>query len=208
MVKPEDVKPGAAVLDVGVSRDEDGKIVGDVHPGVAEVAAWISPNPGGVGPMTRAQLLSERRRGGRAVSGRRRGLTEKGAAPMGAERPASHSASRCRRAPADRPEPCGLSPFTRDTARPEGGGRAADVRALAPARQWPLLVVLGGVVLGLVGTAAGGFRAGAVLIGTSLLAGALVRWLLPSVGMLAVRSRVHRRGHVRDCWAWPSCCSR
>jgi len=57
IIKPEDVKPGAAVLDVGVSRDEDGKIVGDVHPGVAEVAAWISPNPGGVGPMTRALLL-------------------------------------------------------------------------------------------------------------------------------------------------------
>ncbi|MEV7169005.1 bifunctional methylenetetrahydrofolate dehydrogenase/methenyltetrahydrofolate cyclohydrolase [Streptomyces sp. NPDC093224] len=57
LVKPEDVKPGAAVLDVGVSRDENGKIVGDVHPGVASVARWISPNPGGVGPMTRAQLL-------------------------------------------------------------------------------------------------------------------------------------------------------
>ncbi|MCF6525156.1 bifunctional methylenetetrahydrofolate dehydrogenase/methenyltetrahydrofolate cyclohydrolase [Streptomyces sp. JJ36] len=57
LVKPEDVKPGAAVLDVGVSRDEDGKIVGDVHPGVAETAGWISPNPGGVGPMTRALLL-------------------------------------------------------------------------------------------------------------------------------------------------------
>jgi methylenetetrahydrofolate dehydrogenase (NADP+)/methenyltetrahydrofolate cyclohydrolase len=57
LVKPEDVKPGAAVLDVGVSRDESGKIVGDVHPGVAEVAAWLSPNPGGVGPMTRAMLL-------------------------------------------------------------------------------------------------------------------------------------------------------
>ncbi len=57
LVKPEDVKPGAAVLDVGVSRDEDGRIVGDVHPGVREVAGWISPNPGGVGPMTRALLL-------------------------------------------------------------------------------------------------------------------------------------------------------
>ncbi|RNF90101.1 bifunctional methylenetetrahydrofolate dehydrogenase/methenyltetrahydrofolate cyclohydrolase [Streptomyces botrytidirepellens] len=57
LVKAEDVKPGAAVLDVGVSRDEHGKIAGDVHPDVAEVAAWISPNPGGVGPMTRAQLL-------------------------------------------------------------------------------------------------------------------------------------------------------
>ncbi|MHC0434213.1 bifunctional methylenetetrahydrofolate dehydrogenase/methenyltetrahydrofolate cyclohydrolase [Streptomyces sp. O3] len=57
LIKPEDVRPGAAVLDVGVSRDESGKIVGDVHPKVAEVAGWISPNPGGVGPMTRALLL-------------------------------------------------------------------------------------------------------------------------------------------------------
>ncbi|WP_042401015.1 bifunctional methylenetetrahydrofolate dehydrogenase/methenyltetrahydrofolate cyclohydrolase [Streptacidiphilus carbonis] len=58
LIKPEDVRPGAAVLDVGVSRDEDGKLLGDVHPGVAEVAGWLSPNPGGVGPMTRAMLLS------------------------------------------------------------------------------------------------------------------------------------------------------
>lgn len=57
LVKPEDIKPGAAVLDVGVSRDEYGKIAGDVHPGVAKVAGWVSPNPGGVGPMTRALLL-------------------------------------------------------------------------------------------------------------------------------------------------------
>ncbi|GAA6526164.1 bifunctional methylenetetrahydrofolate dehydrogenase/methenyltetrahydrofolate cyclohydrolase [Intrasporangium sp. DVR] len=51
------VKPGAAVLDVGVSR-VDGKIAGDVAPDVAEVAGWVSPNPGGVGPMTRALLLT------------------------------------------------------------------------------------------------------------------------------------------------------
>jgi methylenetetrahydrofolate dehydrogenase (NADP+)/methenyltetrahydrofolate cyclohydrolase len=51
------VKPGAAVLDVGVSR-VDGKIAGDVAEEVAEVAGWISPNPGGVGPMTRAMLLA------------------------------------------------------------------------------------------------------------------------------------------------------
>ncbi|GAB3653930.1 bifunctional methylenetetrahydrofolate dehydrogenase/methenyltetrahydrofolate cyclohydrolase [Streptomyces sparsus] len=57
LVRPEDVKPGAAVLDVGVSRDADGRIAGDVHPDVAEVAGWLSPNPGGVGPMTRAMLL-------------------------------------------------------------------------------------------------------------------------------------------------------
>ncbi len=51
------VKPGAAVLDVGVSR-VDGKLAGDVDASVWDVAAWVSPNPGGVGPMTRAMLLS------------------------------------------------------------------------------------------------------------------------------------------------------
>ena len=51
------VKPGAAVLDVGVSR-VDGKIAGDVASDVAQVAGWVSPNPGGVGPMTRAMLLT------------------------------------------------------------------------------------------------------------------------------------------------------
>lgn len=56
-VKPEWVKPGAAVLDVGISRTESG-LVGDVHPEVANVAGWLSPNPGGVGPMTRAMLVS------------------------------------------------------------------------------------------------------------------------------------------------------
>ena len=52
------VKAGAAVLDVGVSRDAEGKLAGDVAADVADVAGWISPNPGGVGPMTRAMLLS------------------------------------------------------------------------------------------------------------------------------------------------------
>jgi methylenetetrahydrofolate dehydrogenase (NADP+)/methenyltetrahydrofolate cyclohydrolase len=62
LVTPDMVKPGAAVLDVGVSRvvAEDGRsrVVGDVHPEVADVAGWVSPNPGGVGPMTRAMLLT------------------------------------------------------------------------------------------------------------------------------------------------------
>lgn len=52
------VKPGAALLDVGVSRDDAGKIVGDLAPDVWDVAGWVTPNPGGVGPMTRAMLLS------------------------------------------------------------------------------------------------------------------------------------------------------
>ena len=57
------VAPGAVVLDVGVARVTDpatgrGRIAGDVADGVDEVAAWLSPNPGGVGPMTRALLLA------------------------------------------------------------------------------------------------------------------------------------------------------
>ena len=63
LVTEADVAPGAIVLDVGVSRQVNpntGKeeVVGDVHPGVASVAGWLSPNPGGVGPMTRALLLA------------------------------------------------------------------------------------------------------------------------------------------------------
>jgi methylenetetrahydrofolate dehydrogenase (NADP+)/methenyltetrahydrofolate cyclohydrolase len=63
LIQPDWIKPGAAVLDVGVTRvgtTESGraKLAGDVHPDVAEVAGWLSPNPGGVGPMTVAMLLS------------------------------------------------------------------------------------------------------------------------------------------------------
>ena len=63
LVQPDWVKPGAAVLDVGITRIHDevtgkGKLHGDIHPGVAEVAGHLSPNPGGVGPMTRAMLLA------------------------------------------------------------------------------------------------------------------------------------------------------
>ncbi|MFJ8858250.1 DUF3017 domain-containing protein [Streptomyces sp. NPDC102451] len=83
--------------------------------------------------------------------------------------------------------------LTRDTARPEGGGRAAPGDAPAPARQWPLLTVLCAAGLGLliVGTDpfAEAFRVGAMLMGVALLAGAVLRWVVPSVGMLAVRSR-------------------
>lgn len=57
LITPDMVQPGAAVLDVGVTRTESG-LAGDVHPEVAEVAGLLSPNPGGVGPMTRAMLLT------------------------------------------------------------------------------------------------------------------------------------------------------
>ena len=62
LIQPDWIKPGAAVLDVGVTRvgtTESGRarLSGDVAPEVADVAGWLSPNPGGVGPMTRALLL-------------------------------------------------------------------------------------------------------------------------------------------------------
>jgi methylenetetrahydrofolate dehydrogenase (NADP+)/methenyltetrahydrofolate cyclohydrolase len=56
LLTPDMVKPGAAVLDVGITRTEAG-LVGDVDPAVAEVAGFLAPVPGGVGPMTRAMLL-------------------------------------------------------------------------------------------------------------------------------------------------------
>ncbi|MFG2226836.1 DUF3017 domain-containing protein [Streptomyces sp. NPDC050161] len=79
--------------------------------------------------------------------------------------------------------------LTRDTARPQGGGRAAPGGFPAPARQWPLLSVMGGVAVGLLLVAFDVTRIGAILIGLSLLGAAALRWALPSVGMLAVRSR-------------------
>ncbi|MFD9715380.1 DUF3017 domain-containing protein [Streptomyces sp. NPDC059076] len=83
--------------------------------------------------------------------------------------------------------------LTTDTARPEGGGRAAPGDAPAPARQWPLLAVLaltgaGLLIIGL-DPFAEAFRIGAILVGVALITGAVFRRTLPSVGMLAVRSR-------------------
>jgi methylenetetrahydrofolate dehydrogenase (NADP+)/methenyltetrahydrofolate cyclohydrolase len=63
MVQADWIKPGAAVVDVGVNRVDDGsrergyRLAGDVHPDVADVAGWMSPVPGGVGPMTIAMLM-------------------------------------------------------------------------------------------------------------------------------------------------------
>ncbi|MFB7272242.1 DUF3017 domain-containing protein [Streptomyces sp. NPDC056244] len=86
-----------------------------------------------------------------------------------------------------------FSAVTRDTARPEGGGRAAPGDASAPVRQWPLLSVLGTIGLGLLIVGlhpfAEAFRIGTILIGLALIGGALLRRVMPSVGMLAVRSR-------------------
>ena len=57
IIKAADVRPGAAVLDVGITRTEAG-LVGDVAPDVMDVAGFVAPMPGGVGPMTRAMLLA------------------------------------------------------------------------------------------------------------------------------------------------------
>ncbi|MGW3303304.1 hypothetical protein AMK23_02530 [Streptomyces sp. CB02130] len=110
------------------------------------------------------------------------------------------SAGRSDAAPADGPAPAGrprrsrrFPRFTRDTARPEGGGRAASGDAPAPARQWPLLTVLCAAGLGLLIVVLDpfeqAFRIGTILIGGALITGAVLRWVVPSVGMLAVRSR-------------------
>lgn len=56
MLTADMIKPGAAILDVGVSR-KDGKLLGDVAPEVWDAAGFVSPNPGGVGPLTRAFLV-------------------------------------------------------------------------------------------------------------------------------------------------------
>jgi methylenetetrahydrofolate dehydrogenase (NADP+) / methenyltetrahydrofolate cyclohydrolase len=58
LVQPDMVRPGAAVLDVGTSRTDAGVLVGDTAPDVAEVAGFLAPMPGGIGPMTRAMLLT------------------------------------------------------------------------------------------------------------------------------------------------------
>jgi methylenetetrahydrofolate dehydrogenase (NADP+)/methenyltetrahydrofolate cyclohydrolase len=57
LVTADMIRPGAAVVDVGITRTDAG-LAGDVDPGVAEVAGWLAPVPGGVGPMTRAMLLA------------------------------------------------------------------------------------------------------------------------------------------------------
>ncbi|MEU6868798.1 DUF3017 domain-containing protein [Streptomyces sp. NPDC046876] len=100
------------------------------------------------------------------------------AAENGATPPQAGAAPKSRRFPA----------VTQDTARPEGAGRAAPGDALA-ARQWPMLSVLAATAAGLLCTALGHPRIGCLVIGVALMAAAVLRRVLPDVGMLAVRSR-------------------
>ncbi|WP_326588433.1 DUF3017 domain-containing protein [Streptomyces sp. NBC_01294] len=92
---------------------------------------------------------------------------------------AGSEASRSRRFP----------PVTRDTARPEGSGRAVPGAVSTSARQWPMLSVLTATAVGLLVTALGQPRVGCLIIGVALIAASVLRRVLPSVGMLAVRSR-------------------
>ncbi|WP_327415894.1 DUF3017 domain-containing protein [Streptomyces sp. NBC_01233] len=78
---------------------------------------------------------------------------------------------------------------TRDTARPEGSGRAVPGAVSTPARQWPMLSVLVATAAGLLATALGHPKIGCLAIGVALIAASVLRRVLPSVGMLAVRSR-------------------
>ena len=68
LLTPEMVRPGAAVVDVG-TNPVGGKLVGDVHPDVAGVAGWLSPVPGGVGPMTITLLLANTLRAAARLDG-------------------------------------------------------------------------------------------------------------------------------------------
>ncbi|MFD7862657.1 DUF3017 domain-containing protein [Streptomyces sp. NPDC059783] len=138
--------------------------------------------PGRCRPDDPRPAARQRGRGGRA---RRRGALNpphgSGGNPMGSG--TSPAARRSRRFPS----------FTRDTARPEGGGRAAAGDAPAPARQWPLLAVLctagAGLLIVALDAFEEAFRIGTILIGVALVGGAVLRLVVPSVGMLAVRSR-------------------
>ncbi|MER5888418.1 DUF3017 domain-containing protein [Streptomyces sp. NPDC001941] len=130
------------------------------------------------------------RRGGRRARGRRALMEARaGEDAGGRQEQDDHDGQAPARSGRSRRPPT----VTRDTARPEGGGRAAPGDAPAPARQWPLLTVLGLAALGLLVVGLDpfteAFRIGTILIGVALLTGAVMRRTLPSVGMLAVRSR-------------------
>ncbi|WP_371497488.1 DUF3017 domain-containing protein [Kitasatospora sp. NBC_00374] len=78
---------------------------------------------------------------------------------------------------------------TTGTLPPEGSAAALDGGHALPVRQWPITLVLAVAVFGLAITFAGGFKVGLLTVGASLLLGAVLRLVLPEVGMLAVRSR-------------------
>ncbi|MEU9082214.1 DUF3017 domain-containing protein [Streptomyces sp. NPDC048357] len=112
-------------------------------------------------------------------------------APSGAPvTPVTPGAAGAVAAPADEARRSRRFPsITRDTARPEGSGRAVPGAVSTPARQWPMLSVLAATAAGLLATAVGHPKLGCLAIGVALIAASVMRRVLPSVGMLAVRSR-------------------
>jgi methylenetetrahydrofolate dehydrogenase (NADP+)/methenyltetrahydrofolate cyclohydrolase len=75
MIPGEWVREGAAVFDVGINRTDSGRLVGDVdYAGAAQRAAWITPVPGGIGPMTIAMLLSNTLDAAQSIMAGRNGL--------------------------------------------------------------------------------------------------------------------------------------
>ena len=171
MVTAEMVRPGAAVVDVGVSRDDEGKLVGDVHPDVWEVAGHVSPNPGGVGPLTRAFLLTN--------------VVERAEAAMSA-RAKSHSASDER----SREEPRSSD----ERSREEPSASAVMIREFARkvfAGQWPILLVGLIFIAAFVLVVAGYWRRGALVMAIGVGVAAVLRLALTEdrAGLLAVRSR-------------------
>ncbi|MEU9982768.1 DUF3017 domain-containing protein [Streptomyces sp. NPDC050856] len=210
-VRPNDDQAATGEPPVG-----DAPLAGAGATGGGPGAAGPAAHPDGATPG--AVPVGARRPTGDAPSGRdghptRADRTAEEGRPAEEDRPTRDDPAPDERptpddpAPDERPAPGGRSEggdqpgvgsrrppaLTRDTARPEGGGRAAPGDAPAPARQWPLLTVLGLAALGLLVVGFDAFpqasRIGAMLIGVALLTGAGLRRALPSVGMLAVRSR-------------------
>ena len=144
------VKPGAVCVDVGITRTDAG-LAGDLDVSVREVAAWVAPMPGGVGPMTRAMLLTNVVERAEAVGGR----------------PEARSAM---------------------TSRASGTGRVASTAAVVRC-WWSSIGVVIGLAIAVVGDQT--WRLGGLIIGTSLLIGAVIRGALPGrdAGLLQVRSR-------------------
>ena len=68
-IRPGWVNPGSFVVDVGITRMDDGSLAGDVDPSVKEIAGWITPVPGGVGPMTVAMLMRNTVRAAESLNG-------------------------------------------------------------------------------------------------------------------------------------------
>ncbi|WP_098898852.1 DUF3017 domain-containing protein [Streptomyces sp. st77] len=180
---PADPAPADRTTD---EPDGPDRAEADGHSGRDEGAAEA---PASEAPASEAPAPGE---GADGQGGRDEGADGQGAS--GGSGSSGESAEQSDAAPAARPRRSRRFPrFTRDTARPEGGGRAASGDAPAPARQWPLLTVLCAAGLGLLVVALDpfdqAFRVGTILIGGALIAGAVLRWVVPSVGMLAVRSR-------------------